>query len=429
MPKGALLSHENMFSALAGAYVRGIMTYSTDVHLSFLPLAHVMERLIQVVLINSGSAIGFYQGDTLKLTMDLAELRPTIFPCVPRLLNKVYDKIMAGASASFFKRILFRIGINQKVKSFRETGSLRHSIWDKIVFDKVAVKLGLERCRLFVTGSAPISAEVMDFFRVVFSASVIEGYGQSETAAAGTLTCMLDVSSGHVGGPSPSAEIKLIDVPEMGYFKTDTQHELGAGNVIPCDGRGEICFRGPSVFKRYYKMPEKTDEAIDNDGWCHTGDVGIWLTTGQLKIVDRIKNIFKLSQGEYVAAEKVENVYVTCEYVAQSFVYGDSLQSCVVAVVVPDFDALSKWANENGKSSDPKELVSDKETAAFILKMMTATGREAKLHGFELAKAVYLVTEPFSVENDLLTPSFKLKRHQAKKKFQANIDSMYASFK
>ncbi|KAG5182215.1 putative long-chain-fatty-acid--CoA ligase [Tribonema minus] len=429
MPKGALLSHENLFSALAGANVRGIRTTEREVHLSYLPLAHVMERLVQITLINTGAAIGFYQGDTLKITSDLAELHPTIFPSVPRLLNKVYDKIMAGATASPVKKFLFTTALAAKTARMRATGDLHHPFWDKLVFSKVAKKLGLERCRLIVTGSAPISADVMDFLRVVFSSVVIEGYGQSETAAAGTLTSIADVSSGHVGGPSPSTEIKLVSVPDMGYLSTDTEHDAGEGNAIPCAGRGEICFRGPSVFKGYYMMPDKTAEAIDSDGWTHTGDVGIWLPTGQLKIVDRVKNMFKLSQGEYVAAEKVENVYATCAAVAQSFVYGDSLQSCVVAIVVPDFDVLGKWAADNGKSAKPEDLVKDAAAVKWVLGEMTVTGRAAKLHGFELAKAVHLVVEPFSVDNDLLTPTFKLKRFQAKKLFKKEIAAMYASLK
>jgi long-chain acyl-CoA synthetase len=128
-----------------------------------------------VSLINSGAAIGFYQGDTLKITQDLTALRPTIFPSVPRLLNKVYDKITAGASASPVKKLMFNTALQQKTKALRASGTLTHALWDKLVFGKVAKKLGLERCRLIVTGSAPIAPKVMDFLRVVFSSTVIEG--------------------------------------------------------------------------------------------------------------------------------------------------------------------------------------------------------------------------------------------------------------
>jgi len=424
-PKGALLSHRNMVASVAGGYVRGIETYPSDVHLSYLPLAHVMERLIQLTLINGGASIGFYSGEVAQITNDLTELRPTVFPSVPRLLNKIYDKIMAGASVSPVKKFLLTTALSQKSKTLKRAGSYEHSIWDRIVFNKLAAKLGLDRCRLIVTGSAPISEEISLFLRVAFSAVLIEGYGQSETSAGCTFTSSGDLSSGHIGTPSPCCEIKLASVSEMEYLNTDTEHELGQNNTIPCLGRGEICIRGPNVFKGYYKMPEKTAETVDQEGWCHTGDIGIWLVSGQLRIVDRLKNIFKLSQGEYVAAEKVENVYSACKYVAQSFVYGDSLQSCVVAIVVPDFEVGEKWAKENKQDSSPESLVENKKFKDAVLKNMNETGRKAKLYGFELAKAIHLSKEPFSIENDLLTPSFKIMRHKAKKTFKKQIDAMY----
>jgi long-chain acyl-CoA synthetase len=424
MPKGVLLSHANLIAAYGGAQVRGVKPVSTDFYLSYLPLAHVMERCCQLGLIAGGASIGFYQGDTLKIAADLVALRPTLFVSVPRLLNRVHDKVIAGASASPVKKFLFTTALASKKARLLATGSSKHAFWDALVFKKVTKKMGLDRCRMVITGSAPIAAHVMDFLRAVIGADVVEGYGQSETAASGTLSSYKDVSTGHVGGPWPCCEVKLVNVTEMGYLSTDTEHEVD-GAIIPCHGRGEICFRGPNVFKGYYKMPDKTKETIDEDGWCHTGDIGIWLTSGQLKIVDRKKNIFKLAQGEYVAAEKIENVYGSCEYVAQSFVYGDSLKHFLVAVVVPDFEVLARWAKDNGKSTDPETLVNDADVRSLILDAMTKTGRGANLKGFELAKAIHLTHEPFSVDNDLLTPTFKIKRHEAKKYFKATLNKLY----
>ncbi|CAM9816007.1 unnamed protein product [Chrysoparadoxa australica] len=429
MPKGVLLTHLNIVSSLAGSTVRGLTCLSNDIHLSYLPLSHVFERMVQAALVTGTGAVGFYQGDTLKITADLAALRPTIFPSVPRLLNRVYDKIIAGATASPVKKFLFETALATKTANLYNHGKLTHPLWDTIVFSKVKKKVGLDRCRVIITGSAPISAHVMDFLRVAFGVYVIEGYGQSENACAGTLTAFEDFTSGHVGGPWPSTEIKLVDVPDMGYLSTDTSHEVSEGHVIDCLGRGEICFRGPSVFKGYFKDPVKTAETIDAEKWCHTGDIGIWLTTGQLKIVDRKKNMFKLSQGEYVAAEKIENVYNACDLVAQSFVYGDSLKSCLVAIVVPDFEVRwdeMGWFGSIGTSH--KELCESKEVRELFLKEMREKGKEAKLKGFEQTKAVHLSPELFSVDNDLLTPTFKLKRHQAKLKFKKEIDTLYIGF-
>lgn len=136
----------------------------------------------------------------------------------------------------------------------------------------------------------------------------------------------------------------------MGYLSTDTVHGADLENGIEgiaCLGRGEVCFRGFNIFKGYYKMPEKTQEALDNDGWLHSGDIGLWTPNGALRIIDRKKNIFKLSQGEYVAAEKIENIYVKSPFIAQCFVYGDSLQSYLVGIIVPDQEYLLRWAKNN----------------------------------------------------------------------------------
>jgi long-chain acyl-CoA synthetase len=261
-----------------------------------------------------GASVGFYQGDTLKITEDIKALRPTLFPSVPRLYNKIYDKVMGGVKeAGGLKATIFNHAFRSKQFWLRNTGSLRHTVWDRIVFKGVATKVGLDRVRIMLTGSAPISSHVMEFLRIAFSALVCEGYGQTECSAACTLTPVGDQwSLGHVGGPLACNELKLVSIPEMGYLATDTRHgvekdstgkETSAG--VPCQGRGEVCIRGANVFAGYYKDAAKTAEALDDQGWLHTGDVGVWDAEGRLKIVDRKKNIFKLSQGEYVAAEKV----------------------------------------------------------------------------------------------------------------------------
>jgi len=149
-----------------------------------------------------------------------------------------------------------------------------------------------------ITGSAPIAADVLNTLKVIFSCPIREGYGQTETSAPATLTHSLDPTSGHVGGPIPCNKIRLRDIPEMEYFSTDP------------NPRGEICFKGNNIFRHYFKAEDKTTEAFDEDGWLRSGDVGMILPNGSIKIIDRAKNIFKLSQGEYIAPEKLENVYI-----------------------------------------------------------------------------------------------------------------------
>jgi len=209
---------------------------------------------------------------------------------------------------------------------------VKHATYDRLIFERIKEQLGMDHLRLVISGSAPLSDTVMTFWRCVLGGCVVEGYGQTENSAVATLGDVEDITSiGHVGGPQPTAEICLEDVPEMGYLHTDSVHE-GA----KCCGRGEILVRGPCVFKGYYKDEKKTRETIDEEGWLHSGDIGLWTVNGQLKIIDRKKNLFKLAQGEYIAAEKIENIISQSRFIAQAFVYGDSYKSYLVAIIVPD---------------------------------------------------------------------------------------------
>lgn len=188
----------------------------------------------------------------------------------------------------------------------------------------------------------------------------------------------------------------------------------------------QICVRGPILFKGYYKDPGATAETIDADGWLHTGDVGTWIPGGRLKIIDRKKNIFKLAQGEYIAPEKIENVYARSPFVLQSFVYGNSLRAQLVAVVVPDPEYLLPWAAERGLPKDLGTLCNTPVVQAAVFKSMQQEGQAGGLKGFEQVAAIKLTPEPFSVENGMMTPTFKLKRPQAQAAFQDAIAEMYS---
>ncbi|KAJ3262091.1 Long chain acyl-CoA synthetase 7 peroxisomal [Boothiomyces macroporosus] len=419
LPKGVLLSHGNILSFLTGYlemnksnHIRKF--HNNDLHISYLPLAHIFERVVITTLIYVGASVGFYQGDTAKLLDDVEVLKPTIFVSVPRLYNKIYDKVMAGVKASGpVKSVLFKTALATKKKNLAK-GIFTHNIWDKLVFDKIKSKLG-GRVNLMITGAAPISAEVVEFLQCAFGAVLVQGYGQTENAASATTTLGIDTSSGHIGVPLPVCAIRLRDVPEMNYTSQD--------KPFP---RGEICIKGPSVFKGYYKSPEKTAEALTEDGWLLSGDIGQWDEQGRLVIIDRVKNIFKLAQGEYIAPDKIETVYGNHELVAQCFVYGDSLQSTLVAIVVPEEKALADHAQTLGTQGSFEELVANKALAKSVCKELSAYGRANGLQGFESIKAVYLDSEPFSAENGLLSPTFKFKRHEGKLKYQQQIDAMYA---
>ncbi|GAA6222628.1 long-chain-fatty-acid--CoA ligase 1-like isoform X2 [Lates japonicus] len=416
-PKGAMLTHGNIVSNCS-AFIKMTefsCTFSpSDVHISYLPLAHMFERVVQGVMLVHGARIGFFQGDIRRLPDDLNTLKPTVFPVVPRLLNRMYDKIFGQANTSL-KRWLLGFAYRRKEAEMMKGIVRRDSIWDRLIFRKVQASLG--GCvRLMVTGAAPISPTVLTFLRAAIGCQFYEGYGQTECTAGCTMTMPGDWSAGHVGAPLPCNSVKLVDVPEMNY--------------LAVNGEGEVCVKGTNVFLGYLKDPEKTAETIDEDGWVHTGDIGKWLPNGTLKIVDRKKHIFKLAQGEYIAPEKIENVYIRSDAVAQVFVHGDSLQACLVAVVVPDPDFLSGWTKRTlGLEGSYQELCGREEVKAAILEDMLRLGKDGGLKSFEQVKAIYIHTELFSIENGLLTPTMKAKRNELRQHFKPQIEELYAEIK
>ncbi|XP_038555879.1 long-chain-fatty-acid--CoA ligase 1-like [Micropterus salmoides] len=416
-PKGAMLTHGNIVSNCS-AFIKmtevSCPLCPSDVHISFLPLAHMFERVVQGVMLVQGARIGYFQGDIRWLSDDLNTLKPTVFPVVPRLLNRMYDKIFGQANTSL-KRWLLGFAYRRKEAEMMKGIVRTDSIWDRLIFRKVQASLG-GRVRLMITGAAPISPRVLTFLRAAIGCQFYEGYGQTECTAGCTMTVPGDCSAGHVGAPLPCNSIKLVDVPEMNYLAEN--------------GEGEVCVSGPNVFQGYLKDPEKTKDAIDADGWLHTGDIGKWLPNGTLKIVDRKKHIFKLAQGEYIAPEKIENIYLRSEAVAQIFVHGDSLQACLVAVVVPDPDFLPGWTKRNLRlEGSYQELCGRAEVKAAILEDIVRLGKEGGLKSFEQVKAIYIHTELFSIENSLLTPTLKSKRNEIRQHFRSQIDELYAGIK
>jgi long-chain acyl-CoA synthetase len=373
-----------------------------------------------MTLFMAGGCVGYYSGDINALMGDMQELKPTVLPSVPRLLNKIYGKLAASTiEMPGEKGELARQGVAAKLTELEAGRGYTHQFWDSLIFNKVKMALG-GNVRFILTGSAPISKEILQFLRVVLCCDIREGYGATETCSAISVHLLGEYKANHVGTCIPASEYKLVDVPDMNYFSTDP---------LP---RGEILIRGKNVFKGYYKEPEKTREALDDEGWYHTGDIGLVDERGCLVIIDRKKNIFKLAQGEYIAPEKIENIYMKLPAVAQIYVHGDSIQSSLVGIVVPEQEVLIdmvklRLPELSVMNLSYPDVCRDPKVIQMILDDMHQLGRKSGLKGFELPKRVYLESEPFSLENGLLTPTFKIKRNEAARHYRRNIDDLYNS--
>ncbi|KOM35344.1 hypothetical protein LR48_Vigan02g149400 [Vigna angularis] len=400
-PKGVVLIYENVM-----ALVRGMDLFMeqfedkmnvNDVYLSFLPLAHILDRTIEEYFFRKGASVGYYHGDLNALRDDLMELKPTLFAGI----KKAVEELNPIRRTVFGMLYNYKLGWMKKGYKQREASRLA----DLLAFRKVVkARLG-GRVRLIISGGAALSPEVEEFLRVTTCAFVCQGYGLTETCGPTTLgfpdeMCMV----GTVGGVSIYNEIRLAEVPEMGYNPLETP---------PC---GEICVRGKTVFSGYYKNPELTREAL-TDGWFHTGDIGEMLPNGVIKIIDRKKNLIKLTQGEYIALEHLENVYGITPIVEDIWVYGNSLKSMLVAVIVPNEEVVNKWAYTNGHISSFPKLCSLDQLNKYVLSELKLTA--------ERNKGVILEAEPFDMERDLVTATLKKKRNKLLKYYQVEIDELY----
>ena len=280
--KGAKVLHKCILAA-ASVHDYGELNFGIgSVSLSYLPYAHCFEQCVFMQSLAHGLAHGYYSGDPLKVLDDIQTLKPTFFPTVPRVLNKLYAKIMESVEHSgTLKQWLFERAVDSKTYYLKTQGEFKHGLYDKLVFKKITQLLG-GNLQSILTASAPISGEVLTFFKVALGIHIFEVYGQTETLGPASLTLKQDPTAGHVGGIFPAMKIRLKDVAEMGYLSTDNPP------------RGEIQFYGSNLFNGYFKNPEKTKETIDEEGWVTSGDVGIIYPNGSLKLIDRAKNIFKL---------------------------------------------------------------------------------------------------------------------------------------
>ncbi len=429
-PKGAMVTQHSLVLATNVMYTIGYHLSGVDRILSFLPLAHIMEQLIFSVCLVFGTQTGFSSGSLQRLLEDIQYLKPTYFCAVPRVYEKIYSLIMENINkkGTIIKK-LFEVGLDIKVNNYEKYGKLDHAFYDLIFFNKIKNLMGGE-LQWMLSGGAPLQREILQRLKVMVGCPLVNGYGQTENAGSALLNSIYDTACGTTGGIQNTTELKLIDLPEYGYYSTDVNPITG--NPEP---RGEICFRGDTVFKGYFKNPEETKKILEKDGWLHSGDVGMILTNSgnSLKIIDRVKSLFKLSQGEYVAPDKIQTILVNSKYINQMFLYGDSHYSYAVALVYPELNECIEYLKKKENGIDYikydkytiDDLCENKNIQDEILRDCDELGRKNDLKGFELPKKIKLIKEPFSLENNLLTPTLKLKGKEIKMKYSEEIKNMY----
>jgi len=423
-PKGVVLTHYNAVATMSASLSMNNIDESAVIP-SYLPAAHIYQRMVEQMVFWAGARIGYFHGNVLELVDDLKVLKPTVFPSVPRLYNRFGGVIKSQTvDAPGFKGTLSRHIVQTKLANLKakDDPSNKHLVYDRIWGKKVAAALGLERANTMISGSAPLDPGLQQFLSIVFANRFMQGYGLTESFGATLGQLPGDHKVGTCGVPLSCIEISLLSVPDMEYTVDDKPYP-----------RGELLLRGPSVFKEYYKNEEETRKAFTDDGWFKTGDIASIDEMGRVQIIDRRKNVLKLAQGEYVSPEKIEGIYLAgCNYLASAFVHGDSLQTFLVGIFGVQPDIFAPWASKIlGSNIAPTDLEAIKAACRqdkikqAVLKDFEKCGKK-KLTGFEKVKNVLLAVDPFTVDNETLTPTLKLKRPVAAKKYRAELDVLYA---
>lgn len=405
-PKGVTLRHSHAVAAASCSLVT-VLQGPDECMISYLPLAHIYARMTEHGALWGGGRIGYFHGDILNLVDDLQALRPTAFTSVPRLYNRFGGAIRAATvQQPGFKGSLSRHIINTKLAAMEPADSPSatntHAFYDRIWGRKVAAALGLDRVKDMVSGSAPLDPTLHKFFRAALGNRFVQGYGLTETYAHGLCQIEGDLSVGNCGALAPTLEACLLDVPDMEYYSTDKPQP-----------RGELLIRGSSLFSGYYKNPEETAKAMLPDGWFCTGDIATVDARGRFQIIDRRKNVLKLAQGEYISPERLENIYLShLSYLAMAYVHGDSMQTFLVAIfgVQPDMFApmASKILGKSIGASDAaaiKAACVDPRVIKVVQADLDRVGRKNKFAGYERVRKCQLLVDPFTIDNELLTPT------------------------
>ena len=402
-PKGVMLSHHNIVSNVLGSNARiprkKTLDYKDTRILSFLPICHIFERMLFYLYLYNGFSLYFAESIE-KMGDNIKEVKPHYMSVVPRLIEKVYDKIYdKGTSSGGLKAKIFlwALGVNKNKKNIGKPSGLKEIIADKLVFKKWREGLGGELITL-VSGSAALSPRLNKMFQNA-GIPILEGYGLTETSPVISVNSFDKLRIGSVGHPLDNLEVKIQ--PD-----------------------GEISVKGPSIFKGYYKNEEQTKDTFTADGYFKTGDIGHLDEEGYLHITDRKKEMFKTSGGKYIAPQIIENLAKASKFIEQVMVVGEG-EKMPCALVQPDFEHAKHWAERKNIhiGTSPKDISQSKELKERIEKEIDYLNK--KLGHWEQIKRIELTPEVWSIESGLLTPTLKMKRKVIKEHFKDLYNKMY----
>ena len=419
-PKGVMLSQRNMISVLETVIKDSSVPLDENgTHISFLPLAHIFERMVISGFMGAAAKVGFISGSMRTTLMeDMSILGPTLLFTVPRVLQTVRTKIFDEFNAlPGWKRKLAYTAYYTKIENYKKYGIITHLIYDKLIFKKIRAMFG-NKLKTVLCASAPMPKELADDFKVFLSIPIIEGLGMTELSGSAFCTNYHDLTNFTAGGVTSGVKMIIKSVPDLGY----TINDMIDGVNCPA---GEICLKGPLIFNGYYKNDAENAKAFDEEGYFHTGDVGrIFPNLGNgLKIVDRVKEIFKLSQGEYIIPAKLESIYSKSNLIQQIMIFGNSSYNNIIAIISPD-----KFHCARELEITEEELVKDEENQKLkniIIKDLDRLATEASLNGLEKVKYVLLTFEGFTIDNECMTPTMKIVRKKVELRYKNRIEKLY----
>lgn len=428
VPKGAMLTHYNFMSNCYDAKELCPAIMETDLYLSFLPLSHVFERMATMYLgIYVGASIAFSEGIE-KVASNIMEIRPTVMATVPRLLERIHDKVIKNATAGGgikAKIFLWAVKVGAAARVKKENGNtlgpilgMQLSIAEKLVFSKIKTKMG-GRMKMFVSGGGALPKHVGEFFANL-GLKVQEGYGLTETSPFVTVNEFERQVYGTVGRVAPRQYVAIqnIETKEI----TTIQH-YDSFNPDFASEEGEILTKGPNVMKGYWQNEAETKNVFDEDGWFHTGDIGKF-EKGYLKITDRLKNMLKTSLGKNIYPTQIENVYLQSDRIEQIFIIGDK-REFLTAIIVPNKEIAEEQIPENLSAWDTEDdFIYDSDLEKWIAEDAKKISRN--MAKFERIRNFRLKREPFSIENGDMTITLKVKRKVVLEKYDAQIEQMYS---